>query len=62
MPKRNPEMPHTQTSAPVEPPETTEDPVRRRDPDDGRASRRADEEMGREERMPRGADEPGAGM
>jgi hypothetical protein len=60
MPSDRPEMPHTQTSAPVEPPETTEDVATRREPDEG-PPRRADEEAG-PEHMPRGADEPGAGM
>ncbi len=60
MATREPEMPHTQTSAPVKPPQTTDDPA---------APRKATPEpppvgdAGLDgEHMPRGADEPGAGL
>lgn len=62
MPHDKPDMPHTQTSAPVEPPETAEDVASRREPDAGRPPRQAGDESGRGDRMPKGADEPGAGM
>jgi hypothetical protein len=58
------EIPHTQTSAPVEPPQTAQDVVPRREEEDGR--KRAREATGPDAgsggTMPAGADEPGAGM
>jgi hypothetical protein len=54
-------MPHTQTSAPVKPPRTTEDPAARRDEAEERRREAGDEGV-RGDRMPRGADEPGAGL
>jgi hypothetical protein len=61
-----PEMPHTQTSAPVKPARTTEDGAvpRREPPDDAEAPRRGggDETGEHGDRMPKGADEPGAGL
>jgi hypothetical protein len=62
MPNKEPEMPHTQTSAPVEPPSTTEDVPTRREPDAARPAHEAGDEAEGGGRMPRGADEPGAGM
>ncbi len=58
-----PEMPHTQTSAPVKPPDTTRDEPERK-ADEGRAPARqaSDEDEVRGDRMPAGADEPGAGI
>ena len=68
MATREPEIPHTQTSAPVEAPGTTEDatagrrqqgaPAEERWP----AAERGDPTGERADRMPRGADEPGAGL
>jgi hypothetical protein len=56
-----PEMPHTQTSAPSEDRRTTKDlPPRRDAGSEGGAPRQAEPE--RHERMPAGADEPGAGL
>lgn len=59
----DPEMPRTQTSAPVKPARTTED-VPRREPDtERRARREAGDDPGvGGDRMPKGADEPGAGL
>lgn len=59
----DPEMPRTRTSAPVKPSRTTED-APRREPDTERAPRRqADDDPGvGGDRMPKGADEPGAGL
>lgn len=57
--------PHTQTSAPVKPARTTEEvPARRRDADEDRKpSRQASEDFGvGGDRIPKGADEPGAGL
>lgn len=64
MPTENPETPRTRTSAPVKPPSTTKDAPARRDPDDDRTPpRQADDDTGvGGDRMPRGWDEPGAGM
>jgi hypothetical protein len=62
MPTEKPEMPHTQTSAPVKPPETTKDVVPEHDPDEGWPTRHAGDEQARGDRMPLGADEPGAGL
>jgi hypothetical protein len=61
---QKPEMPHTQTSAPVKPPSTTEDvPARRSQPDEDRPARReAGGEAVKGDEMPEGADEPGAGL
>ncbi len=56
-----PETPRTQTSAPVEPPRTTRDAGAEGQEEERRQPRRADEEV-RGDRMPAGADEPGAGM
>lgn len=56
------EMPSSQTSAPVKPPDTTEE-VRRdvaREEDGSPTFVEGDEVRG--DRMPRGADEPGAGL
>jgi hypothetical protein len=59
----DPDMPRTQTSAPVKPSRTTED-APRRDPDTERAPRRhAEDDPGvGGDRIPKGADEPGAGL
>ena len=63
-----PEMPHAQTSAPVEPARTTQEPSpqppRRTDQEERSPARREAEEEGavRGDRMPAGADEPGAGL
>jgi hypothetical protein len=56
----DPEMPHTQTSAPTQPPETTQDVPRREAGSEQAPSREADRDRG--DRMPIGADEPGAGL
>ncbi len=60
------ERPRTQTSAPVKPARTTEDvPAPRRDAPEERmpARRAADDDTGvGGDRMPKGADEPGAGL
>lgn len=62
MPK-DPEIPHPQTSAPVEPVRTTEDPFPRDDAEERKPRREAGDASGeRGDRMPRGADEPGAGL
>jgi hypothetical protein len=53
-------MPHTQTSAPTQPPETTQDAPRREAGSEQAPSREADRDRG--DRMPIGADEPGAGL
>lgn len=60
----DPEMPHTQTSAPTKPPQTTEDVPgsSRREADTEQSPAREEEEHERGDRMPRGADEPGAGL
>jgi hypothetical protein len=55
-------MPHTQTSAPVKPPRTTEDPAARRDEAEERRREARDEAAVRGDRMPKGGDEPGAGL
>ncbi len=61
MASEKPETPHTQTSAPVKPARTTQDvadPLREKAP-----PRQAGDERGdRGDRMPKGADEPGAGL
>jgi hypothetical protein len=57
-----PEMPRTQTSAPVEPPGTTRDVSRREEDDAAARNAREQGEGVRGDRMPRGADEPGAGL
>ncbi len=64
MPSHHPEMPRTQTSAPVEDPSTTQDAAVPGGEDAGRTpERRAGDESGtRGDRMPAGADEPGAGL
>jgi hypothetical protein len=65
MASKKPDMPRTQTSAPVKPPRTTEDATgRRRDPDEGEWPSRGAGDPGGDhgDRMPRGADEPGAGL
>ncbi len=69
MPNERPEMPHTQTSAPAEPPDTTRDVPEREDAAErtrraeAERTRRAGEERDvRGDRMPAGADEPGAGI
>jgi hypothetical protein len=64
MPTENPEMPHTQTSAPVKPASTTKDaPAPRRDPRDDTTPRQAGDDTGvGGDRMPKGWDEPGAGL
>ncbi len=63
MATNEPERPRTQTSAPVQPPRTTRDVAPDRE---GRAerspSRQAGDEQARGDRMPKGADEPGAGL
>ena len=59
----DPDMPRTQTSAPVRPPRTTEDAPRREPDTEKRPSREAGEDPGvGGDRMPKGADEPGAGL
>lgn len=61
----DPEVPRTQTSAPSKPARTTEDvPASRRDPGAERPStRQAGDDTGvGGDRMPKGADEPGAGL
>jgi hypothetical protein len=65
MPTDNPARPHTQTSAPVMPARTTEEaPAPRRDPDEERKpSPHASDDFGvGGDRMPKGFDEPGAGL
>lgn len=66
MAKKEPEVRHTQTSAPVEAPGTTEDPVARRRREGAGGWRPAGEHGDptgeRGDRMPRGGDEPGAGL
>ncbi len=65
MAQRDPEMPATQTSAPVKPARTTEDVTTPPDRgDSGQAPRREASQEGevRGDRMPAGADEPGAGL
>ena len=63
MPKHEPEMPHTQTSAPVAPARTTEDVPPREDEEQRPPRREAGDASGeRGDRMPKGADEPGAGL
>lgn len=63
-----PEMPHTQTSAPVKPARTTQEPSAqppaRGDEEERSPARRGDtdERAVRGDRMPAGADEPGAGL
>jgi hypothetical protein len=57
----DPEMPRTQTSAPTKPASTTEDvPAERRNAGSEREPSREAGERG--DRMPKGADEPGAGL
>jgi hypothetical protein len=59
----DPDMPRTQTSAPVRPPRTTEDAPRREPDTEKRPPREAGEDPGvGGDRMPKGADEPGAGL
>jgi hypothetical protein len=55
-------MPRTQTSAPVKPPNTTEDAAARRDEEEERRREAGDEAAVRGDRMPKGGDEPGAGL
>jgi hypothetical protein len=63
MARRDEEMPRTQTSAPVQPARTTADPAARDEPGADRAPHEAGDERGdRGDRMPKGADEPGAGL
>lgn len=65
MPTENPETPRTQTSAPVKPADTTRDaPAPQRDPDADRTpARHAGDDPGvGGDRMPKGFDEPGAGI
>jgi hypothetical protein len=65
MPTENPEKPHTQTSAPVKPASTTQDaPAPRGEPGADRTPpRQAGDDTGvGGDRMPKGWDEPGAGM
>ncbi|BDG01357.1 hypothetical protein [Anaeromyxobacter oryzae] len=58
-----PEMPRTQTSAPVKPPRTTRDVTPAGEPEAERTpGRKAGDELARGDRMPMGADEPGAGL
>jgi hypothetical protein len=65
MATKEPGTPRSQTSAPVERPSTTRDPRSLRDPDDRRTPSRGaggdDPDVGGD-RMPKGADEPGAGL
>ncbi len=62
-PNADPEMPRTQTSAPVKPPRTTEEVFPRDEDAEGTPARRAgDDDSVRGDRMPKGADEPGAGL
>ncbi len=57
------EMPHTQTSAPVRPPQTTRDVTTGEAEEERTPARHAGDESGRRgDRMPAGADEPGAGL
>jgi hypothetical protein len=59
----DPEVPRPRTSAPVEPPRTPKDAPPRRDKADEPAPRHADDDAGvGGDRMPRGYDEPGAGL
>ena len=64
MTRPNPdETPRSQTSAPVKPPRTTEEVFPRQDDAEREPGRKAgDDEAVRGDRMPRGADEPGAGL
>lgn len=65
MTPHDPERPRTQTSAPSKPAHTTEDvPASRREPDAERTTtHRAGDDPGvGGDRMPKGADEPGAGL
>jgi hypothetical protein len=65
MPTDKPEMPHTQTSAPTAPARTTEDvPGTSRQAGSEETSRESslESEHEREYHMPKGADEPGAGL
>jgi hypothetical protein len=63
MPTDRRSMPRTRTSAPVEPPRTTKDPTEHEGEESGSSTRQAGDERGdRGDRMPRGADEPGAGL
>jgi hypothetical protein len=56
-------IPRTQTSAPVKSPGTTEDPAAARRDDVEERRREAREEAAvRGDRMPKGGDEPGAGL
>jgi hypothetical protein len=56
----DPEMPHTQTSAPAQSPGTTEDVPKREAGTERAPPREAEGERG--DRMPLGGDEPGAGL
>ncbi len=58
----DPEMPRTQTSAPVKPPRTTEEASPRDDVEGAPARRAGEDDSVRGDRMPKGADEPGAGL
>jgi hypothetical protein len=65
MPTDDPEVPRTQTSVPAKPTSTTQDvPAPRRDPGaDETPPRQASDDTGvGGDRMPKGWDEPGAGM
>jgi hypothetical protein len=63
MPTERRNLPRTQTSAPVEPPGTTKEPTDQDAEERRSPTRQAGDERGdRGDRMPKGADEPGAGL
>ena len=64
MPNENPEAPRTRTNAPANPPHPTKDAPPRRDPADEKTpARHAGDDPGvGGDRMPKGFDEPGAGL
>jgi len=61
MASENPEMPRTQTSAPVKPARTTKD-APEKESEEAPPRQAGDERGDRGDRMPKGADEPGAGL